>query len=71
MGTGILPDRPGCISEQPLGRMHKAQRFFCLFCSCFVFSNVYSPGYPEKHSVDQAGLKLRDLPAFASRVLGL
>ena len=26
---------------------------------------------PETHSVDQAGFKLRDLPASASRVLGL
>jgi hypothetical protein len=30
-----------------------------------------SPGCPGTHSVDQAGLKLRNLPASASRVLGL
>jgi hypothetical protein len=31
----------------------------------------YSPGYPGTHSVDQAGLELRNLPASASQVLGL
>uniref|UniRef100_A0A8C6GEU2 K Homology domain-containing protein n=1 Tax=Mus spicilegus TaxID=10103 RepID=A0A8C6GEU2_MUSSI len=30
-----------------------------------------SPGCPGTHSVDHAGLKLRDPPASASRVLGL
>jgi hypothetical protein len=30
-----------------------------------------SPGFPGTHSVDQAGLELRNLPASASRVLGL
>ena len=30
-----------------------------------------SPGYLGTYSVDQAGLKPRDLPAPASRVLGL
>ena len=30
-----------------------------------------SPGCPGTHFVEQAGLKLRDLPASASRVLGL
>jgi hypothetical protein len=35
---------------------------------CFVFQN---PGCPGTHSVDQTGLELRDLPASASKVLGL
>jgi hypothetical protein len=30
-----------------------------------------SPGCPGTHSVDQAGLELRNPPASASRVLGL
>jgi hypothetical protein len=30
-----------------------------------------SPGCPGTHSVDQAGLELRNLPASASQVLGL
>jgi hypothetical protein len=32
---------------------------------------VYSPVYPGTHSVDQAGLKLRNSPVSASQVLGL
>jgi hypothetical protein len=45
---------------------------------CFFFFLVFrdrvslcSPGYPGTHSVDQAGLELRNPPASASRVLGL
>jgi hypothetical protein len=44
--------------------------FFCFF----VFQgrvSLCSPGCPGTRSVDQAGLKLRNLPASASRVLGL
>jgi hypothetical protein len=33
--------------------------------------SLYSPGCPETHSVDQAGLELRNSPASASQVLGL
>ena len=33
--------------------------------------SLFSPGYSGFHSVDQAGLRLRDLPASASQVLGL
>jgi hypothetical protein len=47
--------------------------FVCLFF-VFVFRDrvsLYSPGCPGTHSVDQAGLKLRNPPASASRVLGL
>jgi hypothetical protein len=45
---------------------------FCLFV--FVFRDRISrcsPGCPRTHSVDQAGLELRNLPASASQVLGL
>jgi len=40
----------------------------------FVFQDkisLCSPACPGTHSVDQANLELRDLPAFASQVLGL
>jgi hypothetical protein len=40
-----------------------------LFLFCFVFRDrvsLCSPGCPEAHSVDQAGLELRNLPASAS-----
>jgi hypothetical protein len=33
--------------------------------------SLCSPGCPGTHTVDQAGLELRNPPAFASRVLGL
>jgi hypothetical protein len=33
--------------------------------------SLYSPGCPGTHSVDQAGLEPRNLPAPASQVLGL
>jgi hypothetical protein len=33
--------------------------------------SLYSPGCPRTHSVDQTGLKLRNPPASASRILGL
>jgi hypothetical protein len=47
-----------------------------LVCFCFLFwffetGFLCSPGCPGTHSVDQAGLKLRNLPASASQVLGL
>jgi hypothetical protein len=32
--------------------------------------SLCSPGCPGTHSVDQAGLELRNLPASASQVLG-
>jgi hypothetical protein len=41
--------------------------FFCFFETAFLCS-LGCPGTPF---VDQAGLKLRDLPASASQVLGL
>ena len=47
--------------------------FFC--CCCFVCFRdrvfLYSPGCPGIHFVDQAVLKLRNLPASASGVLGV
>jgi hypothetical protein len=48
---------------------------FCFFFLIFlVFRDrvsLFSPGCPETHFVDQAGLELRNPPASASRVLGL
>jgi hypothetical protein len=52
--------------------------FFVLFCFvlfCFVLFqdrvSLCSPGCPGTHSVDQADLELRNLPASASQVLEL
>jgi hypothetical protein len=47
---------------------------FVLFCFVLFFPDrvsLYSLGCPGTHSVDQAGLKLRNSPASASQVLGL
>jgi hypothetical protein len=44
----------------------------CLFVCLFVDRvSLCSPGCPGTHSVDQAGLRLRNSPASASQVLGL
>jgi hypothetical protein len=62
------------------GREALLHFFVCLFCFvlfCFVLFcfrdrvSLRSPGCPGTHSVNQAGLELRNLPASASRVLGL
>jgi hypothetical protein len=46
--------------------------YFILFFMVFLDRvSLYNPGYPGTHFVDQAGLEIRNLPAFASRVLGL
>jgi hypothetical protein len=48
--------------------------FFFVFVFVLVFRDrvsLCSPGYPGTHSVDQAGLKLKNLPASAFQVLGL
>jgi hypothetical protein len=49
--------------------------FFLFFFVCLFFFrdrvSLYSPGCPGTHSVDQAGLELRNPPASASQVLGL
>jgi hypothetical protein len=50
-------------------------KFFFFFFPFFFFFEtgfpLYSPGCPETHSVDQADLELRNLPASASKMLGL
>jgi hypothetical protein len=52
---------------------------FCFVLFCFVLFfrqgsdrvSLCSPGCPGTHSVEQAGLELRNLPASASQGLGL
>lgn len=54
---------------------------FCLFVlspppppqgvCMYVYIYIYAPGCPETCFKDQDGHKLRDPPAFVSRVLGL
>jgi hypothetical protein len=47
--------------------------FVCLFVYVFFFGQGFlcRPGCPGTHSVDQAGLELRNPPASASQMLGL
>ena len=48
--------------------------FLGVFCFVLFFwdrVSLYSPGCPGTHSIDQAGLKLRNPPASASQVFGL
>jgi hypothetical protein len=57
-------------------RKNLTQHFIFFFPLGFSFGfsrqdfSLCSPGSPGFHSVDQAGLELRDLPASVSRVLG-
>jgi hypothetical protein len=56
-----------------LNYVQNSGHLFC-FVLFFVFRHrvsLCSPGCPGAHSVDQAGLELRNPPASASRVLGL
>jgi hypothetical protein len=53
---------------------HFGLSFFFFFFLVLLFQDrvsLYSPGCPGTHFVDQVGLKLRNLPASASQVLGL
>jgi hypothetical protein len=53
---------------------HYCPARFLIYLFILVFRDrvsLYSPGYPGIHSIDQAGLELRNLPASAFRVLGL
>ena len=43
----------------------------CLFFDFLDLVFLYSPGCPGTHSVDQAGLELRNLPASASQSAGI
>jgi hypothetical protein len=64
---------PCCALGDPHHAPSKALGFVVVVCF-FVFRDrvsLCSPGCPGTHSVDWAGLELRNLPASASQVLGL
>jgi hypothetical protein len=56
-----------------VGLLEMGTQVYILFCCLFFRDRVSlcNPGCPGTHSVDQAGLELRNPPASASRVLGL
>jgi hypothetical protein len=77
-GRLLLPGK--CLLWESEGKLPGAHflffwgGFFFFFGFVLFFRDrvsLYSPGCPGAHFVDQAGLKLRNPPASASRVLGL
>jgi hypothetical protein len=69
-------------TEKPCLKKENKKRFISIYhhvalklillCVCIKKkASLWSPGCPGTHSVDQAGLELRDLPASASKALGL
>jgi hypothetical protein len=58
-------------SLSPLRYLYSPEAVFVCFGFFRDRVSLYSPGCPGTHSVDQAGLELRDPPASASQVLGL
>jgi hypothetical protein len=82
--TEWVPGQPG-LHRETLSRKNKRKKkrcnknkFFHFLVLVLVLVLVFrdrvslcSPGCPETHSVDQAGLELRNPSASASQVLGL
>ena len=60
----LLTTEPSSLQDLFFGKL------FFLFCFG-VRVSLCSPGCPRTHSVNLAGLELRNLPASASQVLGL
>ncbi|GAB1299411.1 Dynein axonemal assembly factor 11 [Apodemus speciosus] len=63
LSTEVQPDSSTAKRSQTTGHL--------LICMPKGGVSLYSPGCPGTHSVDQAGLELRNPPASASQVLGL
>jgi hypothetical protein len=68
--SSSLPSPPPSLPNLQLHLPSPAQSPALAFFVVVVVS-LCSPGCPGTHSVDQAGLELRNPPASASRVLGL
>jgi hypothetical protein len=63
-----------CLSHQVLLSTETSCWHVFVVVVVVVFQDrvsLYSPGCPRTHSLDQAGLELRNPPASASQVLGL
>ena len=57
--------------KKPFPKNRVVCLFVCLFVCFWDRLSLYNPGCSGTHSVDHAGLKLRNSPASASWVLGL
>jgi hypothetical protein len=65
---------PSTQLSSSLTRLERIEIIILVLCFVLFFQHsvsLYSPGCPGTHSVDQAGLELRNLPSSASQVLGL
>jgi hypothetical protein len=62
---------PSSVSQVPKRDLRKKLRALFFFLVFQDRVSLCSLGCPGTHSVDQAGLELRNPPASASRVLGL
>jgi hypothetical protein len=74
--TGVL-GLQACVEPRPAlqwgARISclESNYYFILFWFCRDRVSLCSPDYPGTHSVDQAGLELRNLPASASLSTGI
>jgi hypothetical protein len=64
LNSGPLQEQSVLVTTEPYLQPHPFLAFQDRVSLC-------SPGCPGTHSVDQAGLELRNPPASASQVLGL
>jgi hypothetical protein len=72
LNSGPSEEQLALLTTKP---SHQPIFVFIILFLFFVFFpdrvSLYRPGCPGTHSVDQAGLQLRNPPASASQVLGL
>ena len=71
------PSSPQPPTEPSAVKSHISASYFILFCFVLFYFLVFrdrvslcSSGRPGTHPVDQAGLKLRNVPASASQMPG-
>jgi hypothetical protein len=68
------PGLPEILSQKMGEKPGWERNWFLFLFVCLVFGDRVSlcnSGCPETHSVDPAGLELRNLPASVSQMLGL
>jgi hypothetical protein len=71
LNSGPLEEQSGLLTVFVIVVVVLVWFLFLIFVLFWDRVSLYSPGCPGTHSVDQAGLELRNLPASASQVLGL
>jgi hypothetical protein len=66
-----LEEQSVLLTSEPSLQPSKSITFFFFFPIFQDKVSLHFPGCAGTHSIDQADLELRNLPAFASQVLGL